>query len=103
MSYLKPPPRPTGSDEEATWIQWAHDQLAIYGRLIDSPGIRFEHTSKGIIPRISFSGGGTGSVLYVRVCKRDGTEQYIPFIVAGAAVDEADIPEGASIYDPTPT
>lgn len=44
--------------------------------------------------------GAPTSVLYIRVCLRDGSEKYIPFVVAGTAVDFADIPSGASIYDP---
>lgn len=44
-----------------------------------------------------------GMVLWVPVCLRDGSgEKYIPFRVAGEPVDEADIPEGSYIFDPTP-
>ena len=47
------------------------------------------------------AGGATEKVLYIRVCNRDGSEYYIPFVVAGDAVLEADIPAGAEIYDPS--
>lgn len=99
MSLNKPPPRPTGSDAEAVWFQWVHDHITSYGKVIGSPGIRFEYTTKGV--RAVLSNNGPGTVLYVRVCKRDGTEKYIPFRVVGEEIDEADIPEGAAIYDPT--
>lgn len=41
-----------------------------------------------------------GMVMWVPVCKRDGSEWYIPFRVAGEAVEAADLPTGAYIFDP---
>jgi hypothetical protein len=46
--------------------------------------------------------GDEQAVVYIRVCKLDGTEVFIPFVTAGPAVAEADIPSGSTIYDPTP-
>lgn len=41
-----------------------------------------------------------GMVMWVPVCKRDGSEWYIPFRVAGEAIEAADLPEGGYIFDP---
>jgi hypothetical protein len=58
------PPRPTGDDEEALFMQWVYDQITLRGTLIDTPHIRFERTTQGIIPILKPSrGGGTSSPL----------------------------------------
>jgi len=58
MSFQKPPARPVGTDAEALWVQWVHDELATYGNLINNPGIRFERTTKGVRPILSAQAGG---------------------------------------------
>ena len=50
MSFINPPPRPTGSDEESAWVQWVHDEIATYGNLVSTPFIKWSKTTKGIVP-----------------------------------------------------
>lgn len=52
------PNRPTGDDEEAYFYQWVWDQLVIYGRLIDTPDVKWNHTTKGRYPVIRRQSGG---------------------------------------------
>lgn len=41
--------------------------------------------------------------IYIQVCKADGTEEYMPVLIAGDPVPYESIPENAEIYDdPSP-
>lgn len=58
------PPRPGGSDREATFMQWVHDSIR-EGRINDSETVKVTRDPRGIYLRAISKGGGgpTGSVL----------------------------------------
>ncbi len=55
------PERPVGEDAEAIFMQWVWDQLTIHGKLIDTPEIKFSHTTSGVRPHVKSSHGGGAS------------------------------------------
>ena len=92
------PPRPTGSGHAAAWAQWVHDQITERGTLIDTPQIRFQQTTKGIVPILSERRGGGGGRLqgpfllhsvqgdYVTAKLWDGTTAGLATVAAGPDV-----------------
>jgi hypothetical protein len=58
MSFINPPPRPDGTDEEALWVQWVHDEIATYGNLVSTPFIKWSKTTSGIVPVFNPQFGG---------------------------------------------
>ena len=102
------PKKPVGDSPKWLFMRWVWDLLA--GGRFPLRGVR---TSRGEIDvqwvdnayelRIKSVASSDSDVLYLPVCKRDGTEKYIAVRVESTTeFAEEDIPAGANIYDPTP-
>jgi hypothetical protein len=61
-------------------------------------GVLMTQTASGV--SFKSKSAGRGQTQFIRVCKRDGTERYIPFLVVGDDIAEADLPPGANVFDP---
>lgn len=71
-----PPRRPPGDDDDAMYYQWVWDQLVIYGQLIDTPEIKWERTTKGIIPKIKIHPPSSGGDILANPIIYDHTKSY---------------------------
>lgn len=69
-------------------------------RPIPGPGTTFSQTQFGTSRNTASGTMAVQRTIYVKVCKTDGTEEYMPVMVAGPAVAFEDIPTNAEIYDP---
>jgi hypothetical protein len=111
MSFINPPSRPVGDDEEAQWVKWVHDEIAIYGKLINAPGITFSHTTKGIIPKISAVSSGDRTTFHpfkvYQSPAHDAAEDWRTFRVRAGAygttpvlgTDGADVAAGGNVAE----
>ncbi len=56
---MNTPPKPTGSSQFDRFCVWVWESITIRLRLVDIPGLTWQYTSKGIIPKFTrVTGGG---------------------------------------------
>lgn len=109
------PPRPEGDDREAMGLKALWDMLfdPKVSIFIDEEGapVRFSKQADGRYRvHTNISGGGGGTIVYIKACLEDNTEAFIPIRIAGKiyaladgtgyvtpTIDPGSVPDGAKL------
>lgn len=95
------PPQKMSAGSSPFATEW--NNLVDYLRAVQAipgPGTTFSQTSFGTSRNAANVTMSVQRTIYIKVCRADGTEEYMPVMVAGPAVAFEDIPTNSEIYDP---